>query len=368
MILGHAVAHLARPTFTLRPEDSLTLGLERLRNSGMNWVPVQTEFELVGWFGQEAALRIVGDGSALDLPVSDFATRSGPDVISAQVTGAEALRWFDDREVREAAVQGLDGRIIGWIAPVDLAERTPPRVRPPLIGGLATPFGVYLTTGKVTAGPPPWALASTGALMVSLLLLASNAGDWVAGELYRQGMNLQWASTLSSFLSLLGFFGLMRLIPLSGTHGAEHQVVHAIERGEPLNPETVRRMPRVHPRCGTNLATGVILYLTIGTLPFVADNELRLILAGLITMIFWRRLGSLIQYYFSTKTPSDKQLAGAIRSGEQLLSRHQERADPPASLFDRIWRSGLLQIMLGGWTAVGIYYGLAVLFKWPVVL
>ncbi len=30
-------------------------------------------------------------------------------------------------------------------------------------------------------------------------------------------------------------------------------VVHAIEEGEDLTLEKVRPMPRVHPRCGTNL-------------------------------------------------------------------------------------------------------------------
>jgi len=367
-ILGHPVAHLARPTFSLKPEDSLTLAIERLRNSGMAWVPVQSDHELLGWFGQSAALRIVGEGLDLTAPVSDHVTRNGPDVIPAQISGADALRWFDDRRVLEAAVQGLDGRIFGWISPVDLAERPVPRVRPPMVGGLATPFGVYLTTGRVSAGPPAWALATTGMVMVTMLLVASNFGDWVGREMLRLGMSMPWAVTLSGGISLLGFFLIMRLIPLSGTHGAEHQVVHTIERGEPLEIDVVRRMPRVHPRCGTNFATGVIIYLTLGTLPLIQDNELRLLIAGLTTLIFWRRLGSFVQLYFSTKPATDKQLLGAIRSANELLVNHQKGSELPATFGQRIWRSGLLQIMVGGWLAVGIYYGLATLFKWPIVL
>jgi uncharacterized protein YqhQ len=42
-------------------------------------------------------------------------------------------------------------------------------------------------------------------------------------------------------------------------------VVHAIERGEPLLAESVRAMPRVHPRCGTNIVAAAFLATTVYT-------------------------------------------------------------------------------------------------------
>ena len=53
-----------------------------------------------------------------------------------------------------------------------------------------------------------------------------------------------------SFLFLLLF---LRFSPISGTHGAEHMVVHAMEEGEDLTMEKVRPMPRVHPRLRNEL-------------------------------------------------------------------------------------------------------------------
>jgi uncharacterized protein YqhQ len=55
-------------------------------------------------------------------------------------------------------------------------------------------------------------------------------------------------------------------------------VVHAIERGEPLVLEVVRRMPRVHPRCGTNLVAGIALFLGLanflqGMVPEISETR-----------------------------------------------------------------------------------------------
>ncbi|MER3495923.1 MAG: hypothetical protein C4320_03425, partial [Armatimonadota bacterium] len=65
------------------------------------------------------------------------------------------------------------------------------------------------------------------------------------------------------------FVILFRLLPLAGTHAAEHMAVNALERGEPLDPEVVARMPRTHIRCGTNLAVGAGLFFGISETPWV---------------------------------------------------------------------------------------------------
>jgi uncharacterized protein YqhQ len=151
------------------------------------------------------------------------------------------------------------------------------------------------------------------------------------------------AGVLTMVLFLLG----MRLAPLSGTHGAEHQVVHAIERGEELTPEVVRRMPRVHPRCGTNLAAGATIFLAIIELPWPSNEEWRLILAALAMYIFWRPVGSILQFYATTKRPSDRQLAGGIRAAEELLDRHATSKIAMPSVARRLWNSGLVYVMAG---------------------
>ncbi len=42
-------------------------------------------------------------------------------------------------------------------------------------------------------------------------------------------------------------------------HGAEHMTIHALEAGDPLSVEAVRRYPTAHPRCGTEFLVVVIL-------------------------------------------------------------------------------------------------------------
>src|SRR6476661_9446660 len=42
-------------------------------------------------------------------------------------------------------------------------------------------------------------------------------------------------------------------------HGAEHMTIHALEAGDPLTVEAVRRYPTAHQRCGTEFLVVVIL-------------------------------------------------------------------------------------------------------------
>ena len=41
-------------------------------------------------------------------------------------------------------------------------------------------------------------------------------------------------------------------------HGAEHMTIHALEAGDPLTPEAIRKYPTAHPRCGTEFLVVVI--------------------------------------------------------------------------------------------------------------
>ena len=42
-------------------------------------------------------------------------------------------------------------------------------------------------------------------------------------------------------------------------HGAEHMTIHALEAGDPLTVDEVRKYPTAHPRCGTEFLVVVIL-------------------------------------------------------------------------------------------------------------
>lgn len=263
-------------------------------------------------------------------------------------TGAEALRAMTAANVGEALVVDGGGVYRGILLLGDLF-RAPEPPRPPVVGGMATPVGVYFTTGTLGAGVPRWGLALTGALLTTILLASSQAGFLLAERLPGA-----WGSYAGAAIPVALFGLAMRLMPLSGIHGAEHQVVHAIERGERLIPDVVRRMPRVHPRCGTNFAAGMSLFLLLFTWRWTPDDELRLLVAALATLFFWRPIGSVLQQWVTTKRPTDRQLAGAIRGGEELLRKYALADRHNHSPFNRIWQSGMPVVMVGSFAAAGV--------------
>jgi uncharacterized protein YqhQ len=134
--------------------------------------------------------------------------------------------------------------------------------------------------------------------------------------------------------------------------------VHAIERGEALVPEVVRRMPRVHPRCGTNLVAALSIFLGVLGLN-VLDAETRVLVGLLLTAILWRPVGSFLQYYVTTKPPSDAQLEMGIRAGKELLSKYEVDPVVTPPPLRRVWNMGILQIMLGSTTLALMLNGLA---------
>ncbi len=360
------IAPLARELRTANPETSILNALEALRENG-GWLPVvRLDRGFLGWVGEAEAQRALREGMDLTGQVKVLVNPPKA-VLWRDATLSEAMRILEDSESPILAVVDGEGRFLGGIAPSDLLPKYYSPERPPMVGGLATPFGVYLTSGGVTAGPNGWALFLTGMAMVSLLLVAGTVSNELAEAIFRLTARDSLALGIGGVASFLFFFTLMRLVPLSGTHGAEHQVVHAIERGEPLEPSIVRRMPRVHPRCGTNFGVGVILFLGIGTAPWIPSEELRLLLAAVVTLTLWRRIGSFVQQNFTTKPPTDRQLEAGIRSGKELLERYAKEGHPLTNPWERIWRSGLLQVMSGGWAAAGLAYLLGQLIGYPIV-
>lgn len=257
-----------------------------------------------------------------------------------------------------------------------------PALTPPRLGGMATPLGVYLTDGVHSGGAGFWGLFLTG-VTLGVLALAAQAGVLGLGHvLYRlaPGVGAAWAGSgsASALLTLALLFVGLRLLPMSGTHAAEHQVVHCVERGAPLMPSCVRTMPRVHPRCGTNLVVGfTLLQLTFlgvfsglraASWSTVDASTLALMIAAPVALLFWRRLGGWVQQWLATRPATDAQIGGAIRAAQQVLQRRAASENYAAVRFRfprRLWRMGLAQVVLG----YGVLIGLLTLLAsfWPAL-
>ena len=388
---GLRIGDVARPLTPLTPEDTVGRAAERLRSVPYDKVPVVAAGHLVGVVTEEAlgsAARAVLDGVAapeqvrllpldngLLRPVAALAADGGLADAAAAIHRAKGALPVVDRE----------GRYIGMLAESDLADAVCRAQRPLSIGGMATPLGVYLTTGTLSAGARgSLGLFLTGVSVAALFLVAGvltgfvmQGLEWATGIPMRAAVHSTPVSWLNlnrydiwphvvSLLNLLMWVVLFRLSPLTGTHAAEHQVVHAVEQDRPLTPENVARMPRAHPRCGTRLFAIVLLVLisidvlplSDGLGPLMLGSTAQYLIAVVAVLLWWRTLSRQIQERVTTKPASQKQLRNAIAVAEELLARHREQPPRRLSLWGRIWHMGILQVVSGS----SLVY--AVVFPW----
>ncbi|MBI1756404.1 MAG: DUF1385 domain-containing protein [Fimbriimonas ginsengisoli] len=357
------VRAFARPTAVLRLDDSLGHAAQELRRNGAPLVPIIEDGRLAGAVTEASLLAAFSSGAG---PTDTLASAlAKAPTIAGYLTASEALRTLEDGPAWLVVVDD-EARPLGLLAPSDLFGHAPMDVRPPTVGGMATPLGVYLTTGNVQAGAGRFALALTGFAMFFVLAVATIAAEYASGYAQLRGLSEGRAEAVGTGIWIVLFFGTFRFSPIAGIHAAEHKVVHAIERGEPLTPETVRRMPRVHPRCGTNLAVGLTLLIGLATLklppPLKDQPELQFIFALIVTAFVWRPLGNLAQALITTKPPKDYQIAMGIRSGKELLERYAHARVAMPTLGQRLFNSGLPFVMLGSLTAYGLVKGALWLF------
>lgn len=362
------IGALVREAPCLRLEDSLVRAAEMLRESAFGTLFVYDDDAFSGFVTEQSLLAALADGAN---PLASVQHALVGDIAQLPVTttGAEALRFFAETGSQEAVVVDGFGRPHGLISPSDLYPKVHSEPRPAMVGGMATPFGVYLTNGTLRAGAGDLALLATGALLFVLFVVSSLASQEVGKLATTYLPQLKWLhSGIANFLPMVLFLTGVRVIPLAGIHAAEHKVVHALERGEPLEPGVVARMSRVHPRCGTNLAAAAMLFLSILSIEWIPNQELRFLVAVLATMFLWRPLGSLLQLYVTTRPPNARQIEMGIRAGKELLAKFQSNRQVSANPLVRIWASGMLHVMAGSSLAFAALDGISRIFHFDIVL
>ncbi len=328
--------------------------LEKMGRTGV--LGVAENGKLVGmlWMERLNTLRLsdLAQGfTARDLMTTDFP------FINADTPWDLLIPFLNNYSYPAIPVIGEEGRLMGVILRRDLLRYFLGSLRPRSVGGMATPLGVYLTTGFIQAGAKSIGLFLTGMVFALFILFAIHITDGLAYlvQLYTPLplYAIKNSPPIGSFTPLdiwyyltgafeLGLFLLfLRVSPLSSYHGAEHKVVNTIERGEPLELEIVRRMPKEHPRCGTNLA--VLLLLTF--LIYQISNSV--FLALIVALLSWRYLGMFVQRYITTKEPSDAYLISTIKAGKELLQKFREFPHPNPTLTQKIWNMGIIHVIAG---------------------
>jgi uncharacterized protein YqhQ len=159
----------------------------------------------------------------------------------------------------------------------------------------------------------------------------------------------------------LGYLALIARMPdirrVFEYHGAEHMTIHALEAGNPLTTDNVRKYPTAHPRCGTEFLV-VVIALSIFAFSLVGRQSVgvmvgsRILLIPVIAAVGYEILrfgarhrgnpivkaimapGMLVQM-ITTKRPSDDQIEVAIVSMEQALEADGETLPAGSELPER---------------------------------
>ena len=179
------------------------------------------------------------------------------------------------------------------------------------------------------------------------------------------GSSQGWAQPALEGLIQVGLF-LAYLTVVSRTpdihrvfqyHGAEHMTIHALEAGDPLTVDEVRKYPTAHHRCGTEFLV-ILVLLSIFAFSLVGKQEplvmvaTRLLGIPVLAAVGYEVLklgakfrhnpvvravmfpGILVQM-ITTKRPTDDMIEVAISSMEEALTADGNPIPEGSTLFER---------------------------------
>ena len=205
--------------------------------------------------------------------------------------------------------------------------------------------GVELGRGSVALMLGLTLVAGVGIFFLFPLLVAS-----VTAANVQNGLVQHLIEGLVRVAVFLGYLILIGRAPdirrVFQYHGAEHMTIHALEAGDPLIVDKVRRYPTAHQRCGTEFLVVVIL-LSIIAFSLVGRQDplimvgSRVLLIPVIASVGYEilRFGArhrsnpiikvllypgLIVQMITTKQPTDDMIEVAIVSMEQALEADGE--------------------------------------------
>jgi uncharacterized protein YqhQ len=140
-------------------------------------------------------------------------------------------------------------------------------------------------------------------------------------------------------------------------HGAEHMTIHALEAGDPLTVDAVRKYPTAHHRCGTEFLVILVLlsifvFSLIGRQPPLVMILSRLVGIPILAAVGYEvlKIGAKFRRYrlmraimfpgilvqkITTKRPTDDMIEVAISSMEEALTADGNPIPAGSTVFDR---------------------------------
>src|SRR5918911_1476425 len=178
-----------------------------------------------------------------------------------------------------------------------------------------------------------------GSVWSLLFFTATLAALWIFVRLMQLGSGAGTFGGVFAFFAefpilpvLLLFFAAMKFTPIGRYHGAEHKAVAAYEEHGEVTLEGARKASRIHPRCGTNILSYIILAALLdpligwwgyAILQFIIISEAWFVFGPTRPSI---AVGNFLQRYFTTTEPRRAELEVAVESLKRLLQAEEERA------------------------------------------
>ena len=205
--------------------------------------------------------------------------------------------------------------------------------KPPMLGGLFLALTLVVSLGFAVA-----------VFFVAPVFLA----NLLRGQIGTGWLNIVVEGVIRLAL-LVGYLYLIGFVPdiqrVFGYHGAEHKAINAMESGEPLDVEHVRRASRVHTRCGTGflllvMVISIFVFALVGAPGLPVKILSRILLVPVIAGIAYEfmRLGA-ANYRFrvvrwllapglalqglTTREPDDSMIECAIASLKRVMRRDE---------------------------------------------
>jgi hypothetical protein len=236
-------------------------------------------------------------------------------------------------------------------------------------GGMATPFGIRIYTTLANAGATDLQMFLSGALYSFIIF----ACQYIVG--YWESINeITIDKSLSLLVAVAAYLIVFRITPISSIHASEHQLIHAMEKDEILSRDSVKSQNRVHPRCGTNFMSLILMLSVfislIEQMPVASWFKFVCIIPALI-FTSWSSgtVGGFLQKHFTTKTARDKDIDQAIKIGiehntkfVEYVCTHEKQPSIVKGFIMYIKNSGLLHTMFA---YVIIHLWLSAFFKIP---
>jgi uncharacterized protein YqhQ len=206
--------------------------------------------------------------------------------------------------------------------------------------------GVELGKGSIALMLGLTLIAGVGIFFLLPLLIASATTSNIQNGLVQH--------LVEGVIRVAIFLGYLLLIAQAGDvrrvfqyHGAEHMTIHALEAGDPLVVDNVRKYPTAHPRCGTEflvvvIALSIVAFSLVGRQDPLVMVGSRIALIPVIAAVGYEILklgakhrgnaivraimypGILVQM-ITTRQPTNDMIEVAIVSMEQALTADGEK-------------------------------------------